>query len=208
LTYSIVLTDTISMEGPPILPSQPKIKNVKLEEVLGRSYYYGEDLYTICLPIWQSNRSGPSPKCFRMVKNYRSYKIQYWPHNGTQWCNMSVNPKKVTYHSRRQQAFRNTIRKQLSSFRKSHPMVCNYCGLQGVYMDIDHIVPFAKLVEDFLQEYNYKSPRVRGIQTNNYYEYHIVNKKIERQWFQYHLKHAELQWLCTKCHKAKSKASH
>ncbi|MDY6804522.1 MAG: hypothetical protein SXA11_12045 [Cyanobacteriota bacterium] len=97
-----------------------------------------------------------------------------------------------------QEAFRCEVSKQISDFRSSHQLISH----KNIH--VDHIIPFQKLLQDFLAKYNLhwrdiKLEKVpaRTIQFK-FDRYQIKNRKLAKAWQDFHQKNAELQILSAK----------
>lgn len=95
-------------------------------------------------------------------------------------------------------ALRREIRPQITRFseyiRESGELgVCPYLGksLQNCATAVDHVTPFIQLVKDFAktQKVDLFRLKIAGRGTNIY----IQDRSIAKAWFDYHLKHSDLE---------------
>ncbi len=97
-----------------------------------------------------------------------------------------------------QDAFRCEVSKQISDFRSSHQLISN----KNIH--VDHIVPFQKLLQDFLEKYNlqWQEIKLEKVPKNTMqfklYRYQIQDRKLAQAWHDFHKKNAELQILSAK----------
>ena len=115
-------------------------------------------------------------------------------------------------HTQLQRAFRYAIRRQINVWRRQNNLrrICQECGKQSLRLQVDHIYPFIRLTQDFVEKYKQRHPdfqipqefAFRGgkIPRTTFKKSH---QKFNRAWQSYHRKHARFQWLCRRCNMAK-----
>ena len=105
-------------------------------------------------------------------------------------------------------AMRSSIRRQILHFRKTSLQSMDHQCAQCTSVEklqVDHIVPFSKLQEEFLgstsltlpTKFNYNHRTGQPKFTKN-------DHLFKKNWQQYHLKKASYQWLCAVCNRRKS----
>ncbi len=107
-------------------------------------------------------------------------------------------------------AFRESIRPQIQAFKKrdnerdvpDQLLPCPEC--ECMYEDhnpfhVDHIEPFSRLVDTFMQERQYAPPKSYGKTITRRWAFKPSDKYIEDAFIEYHAKHAKYQFLCSKC---------
>jgi hypothetical protein len=108
-------------------------------------------------------------------------------------------------------ALRHSISNQISDFRASTNItICEICNesLLDNPFHVDHIVHFAKLVDDFLVEYkgSFDIPVYYDKQARTYLTtFRDEDKMISDLFQEYHFRHASLRLLCVKCNLTREK---
>lgn len=120
--------------------------------------------------------------------------------------NTAIKGLPMTKNCRLNMMLREAIKYQIHTYRENNKMICNLCGSME-NIEIDHIYPFHKLRDDFLNIC--KTDKViipyDFIQDENQkYIFKEEDKVFENNWKYYHQLNCNLQPLCKKCHKQKS----
>jgi 5-methylcytosine-specific restriction endonuclease McrA len=104
------------------------------------------------------------------------------------------------------QAFRNAIYYQICNFRKSATKECVFCGVddEDTIYHVDHIIPFSKIKDDFLDEYVKPIPNTFDKDLDGIVTFTDDDYEFNKIWTKYHLENAELQILCQTCNLKKS----
>lgn len=116
-----------------------------------------------------------------------------------------VTGKAETIKSKFCSALRHSILKQISDFRSSSDATtCEMCNvsLLDTPFHVDHVIHFAKLVEDFLEMYTgtFDIPVQYDKEPLTYLTmFRNEDKMISDLFQEYHLQHASLRILCVKC---------
>jgi hypothetical protein len=104
-------------------------------------------------------------------------------------------------------ALRVAIEPQINDFKKNiKNWKCDLCN-SNVDIQIDHIILFKKLKEDFLRSLTAKNENIPNIYENDYYNRIIFTNKdkdFENRWCQYHKNNAKLRTLCKDCNLTKN----
>lgn len=102
------------------------------------------------------------------------------------------------------ESMRYCIKPQIDEFRKNNKLECVSCG-SLLNIEIDHNEPsFKKLYDDFIE----MNPNIPSSFDNTYFNsacFKEVDKDYNELWYDYHLKHANLQCLCKKCNLSKKR---
>jgi hypothetical protein len=107
-------------------------------------------------------------------------------------------------------AFRESIRPQIQAFKEydngrdvpEQLLPCPECECMYEYHNpfhVDHIEPFSRLVDTFMQERQYAPPKSYGKTLTRRWAFKQGDKYIEDAFIEYHAKHAKYQFLCSKC---------
>jgi len=102
-------------------------------------------------------------------------------------------------------AFKKQVKQDINDLAKAGKIkeakLLNTCKLSGKSLNscktaCDHVVPFAKLVDDWLisQNLQFKDISVKGRGSNKYFE----EQSLMQDWYDYHAEHAVLQMVCSK----------
>ena len=83
-------------------------------------------------------------------------------------------------------------------------LVCEICGSEQ-YIQIDHVILFKQLFDDFLSQNTLPVPTTFGSTYYNSAKFKDVDKEFVNSWCDYHKKHAILRCLCNKCNQTRSK---
>ena len=109
------------------------------------------------------------------------------------------------------QCLRSTIEPQIKSFRQiSLHLPCSICHCTAQYYEIDHIIPFKKLYDDFTKTVDNIEISLVKISNDSNIHRLIFNledeytKSLHDLWDEYHLDFAKLQKLCLDCHRNKT----
>jgi hypothetical protein len=122
-----------------------------------------------------------------------------------------VTGKAETVHSLFCSALRHSISSQISDFRSSsNTVICEKCStsLSDHPFHVDHVVHFAKLVEEFLEEYKgaFDVPIKYDKEPRTYLTTFKENDKEIADLFRaYHLRRATLRLLCATCNTTREK---
>ncbi len=121
------------------------------------------------------------------------------------WYNTSgfvkVNPKTILSH-----AFRFCIDNQIKEFKNStQDLKCYLCSSSKL-LEVDHIIQFKKIQEDFLKITTQKIPITfdKEILTNRT-KFKKEDKKLNDEFYNYHLENAKLRILCRTCNRKRKK---
>ena len=102
-------------------------------------------------------------------------------------------------------AMRYGIKDQILDYKDScDELICAICGSED-YIQIDHVILFKKLYDDFLSQNTLTIPTEFD---NTYYssaKFQDADKEFVNSWCDYHKKHAILRCLCNKCNQSRSK---
>ena len=107
-------------------------------------------------------------------------------------------------------ALRESIRPQIQAFKKHDserdvPDQCLPCPeCDSMYEDhnpfhVDHVEPFSRLVDTFLQTYQYFPPQSYGKTITRRWAFKPEDKHIEDDFIDFHARHAKYQFLCSIC---------
>lgn len=88
-----------------------------------------------------------------------------------------------------EQAFRKSIEDQIKQFKLEQ------ADDFAFYFVADHVIPFRKLLQQFLQEKNLNYDSIQIYYDNQENHYKLRNKKLEKKWQKYHKNNAQLQLL-------------
>jgi hypothetical protein len=111
-------------------------------------------------------------------------------------------------HKQLQHAMRSAIRRQIYQFKKQYfkPTTCTKCQQISSRYEVDHVIPFSQLCDQFLNIQPHES--LPSTFTWNRKTGQVIfcrkDKSFKLRWQRYHKKHASLQWLCKNCNIAKS----
>jgi len=111
-----------------------------------------------------------------------------------------INPRPVNYNLN--SALRYTIEPQISAFREKTNLICDFCKSVDD-IQIDHIIRFKDLSDDFLKGRN-DIPEVFDDNNYNSCKFREVDKLFMDAWYEYHLIHSKLRCLCRKCNLARN----
>ena len=143
---------------------------------------------------FQSTRKSPN------MLRCESYRCYYRLPKADKWYSFSIFKKCVVKHAETDktkisQALRHAINYQIDIHRTQNICVCKLCNDTGY--EVDHIIPFKQLRDDFILLHG--PPHVEKI-----HRWELVDSNYTDLWEKYHYKHATLQFLCCKCHNAKT----
>ena len=104
-------------------------------------------------------------------------------------------------------AMREAINYQIVAYRDAHPVrECSWCHSK-YRVEVDHVRPFKDLMQDFLdtkdalavpQSFQSHS-RSEEDKSRINVEFKDEDQQFKNDWVQYHLKHADLRYLCQRC---------
>jgi 5-methylcytosine-specific restriction endonuclease McrA len=119
----------------------------------------------------------------------------------------AIKGKSNTDKSELSSAMRESISDQIKSYRKNNILSCSFCGSFDK-IEIDHVIPFNELRDNFLkicENNNIRKPC--SFDQDDFIRRKFKNQDLifKNEWNYYHLINAELQSLCSVCHKNKSK---
>lgn len=102
-------------------------------------------------------------------------------------------------------ALRDCIETQISNFKRSlREEKCLFCD-NANDIQIDHIVLFRYLVDDFLTNKAYIPNLFDDHPIYHYAIFKQEDKQFANEWYEYHLHNAKLRPLCKKCNLTRSK---
>lgn len=107
-----------------------------------------------------------------------------------------INKRNTNYNLN--QALRYAIEPQIKEFRDKNKNKCVLCGSTN-NIQIDHIIMFKNLVNDFLKKTSRPIPNEYDDSDFNAAKFKLEDKELEEEWFIYHKKNATLRCLCSKC---------
>lgn len=95
---------------------------------------------------------------------------------------------------------RSAVQSQIEEFRSKNtiPQTCPICHSPTKEVHIDHIIPFRKLLADFLakESLTYDDIEiVREVGQNK----HLKDEELAKRFADYHKEHAQLRYLCAHC---------
>ena len=108
-------------------------------------------------------------------------------------------------------ALRQTISSQIQNYREKEDTnisVCSLCKkcLKNKKFHIDHVIHFAKLVDDFTNLHNITIPSKYNKMAITFEKTFTPNDKwIGELFYDYHLKHSILRVLCENCNLTREK---
>jgi 5-methylcytosine-specific restriction endonuclease McrA len=107
-------------------------------------------------------------------------------------------------------AMRNSIRFQIKHWKETHRLNRQCCQCKSLLrLHADHVFPFTLIKQDFLnqcKEINLSLPVVFRFNRRTCQPmFTAQDRAFATRWNQYHLKHAQLQWLCSTCNLKKGK---
>ena len=102
-------------------------------------------------------------------------------------------------------AMRYAIVDQILEFKNNcDELICAICGSED-YIQVDHIILFKTLYDDFLQQNTLPIPTTFDNTYYNSAKFKDVDKEFVNSWSKYHKEHAILRCLCNKCNQSRSK---
>ena len=102
-------------------------------------------------------------------------------------------------------AMRYAIMDQILEFKNNcDELICSICKSED-YIQIDHVILFKTLYDDFLQQNTLTIPTEFDNTYFNSAKFKEFDKEFENNWTTYHKKHAILRCLCNKCNQKRSK---
>jgi hypothetical protein len=115
------------------------------------------------------------------------------------------------YHKRRViSALRFEVELDISTWKTVNPFIKgSLCPEAGTKMlktksEVDHIIPFAKLVDDFLSEEKIGFADVQITYHARIKQWRLQDNEVSYKWRKYHLANMKLQWISKEGNKAKS----
>lgn len=117
--------------------------------------------------------------------------------------NACISQSTGTGHSNLRLAMRTAVKQQILRFRKKQKQICTECKSMDK-LQVDHVSPlFEELVLSFLK--GRTSPTKFSEKSgSNMICFRNEDNEFKSQWQEYHRKHADLQFLCSECHKKKT----
>ena len=115
----------------------------------------------------------------------------------------------VSDEKRFNSAMRYEVKYQSEEYRRNHQHInecydVNCMAPKEAGFDVDHVVPFKKIVDNFFKIQN-RDEFIKGINKNEKGLYWRLKEEHRKLWCNYHAEHAEFQMLCKPCHYAKTK---
>ena len=102
-------------------------------------------------------------------------------------------------------AMRYAIVDQILEFKNNcDELICAICGSED-YIQVDHIILFKTLYDDFLQQNTLPIPTTFDNTYYNSAKFKDVDKEFVNSWCDYHKNHAILRCLCNKCNQSRNK---
>ena len=102
-------------------------------------------------------------------------------------------------------SMRYAIKDQILDYRDScDELICAICGFED-YIQIDHVILFKKLYDDFLKQNTLKIPTEFDNTYFNSAKFKDDDVEFKNSCATYHKKHAILRCLCNKCNQKRSK---
>ena len=151
-------------------------------------------------------------KVIEIYKNYRcdSNHIKYFDDsNELFYFSWSTIFKEKTPRQMFSEVMRNIIYYQIQDFRKYNKFVqcCYNCNIMSDKLEVDHIIPFSKLRNDFMKLHpEIKKQKPYLCQKTNMYKFHTKANTdyLIYKWKDYHKQNSQLSFLCSKCNLQKS----
>jgi hypothetical protein len=108
-----------------------------------------------------------------------------------------------------EKAMRYSIKSQIEKYKQdNYDSECNICKEFDNSYEIDHIKEFSVLKKQFLDMCNNFNIAIPTTFNKGFSNTDIFKKKdslLEKKWVNYHKENAQLQKICKKCHKEKTK---
>jgi len=102
-------------------------------------------------------------------------------------------------------AMRYSIKDQILDYKDScDELICAICGSED-YIQIDHVILFKTLYNDFLKQNTLTIPTSFDYTYFNSAKFKNDDVEFKNSWDEYHKKHAILRCLCNKCNLTRSK---
>jgi hypothetical protein len=102
-------------------------------------------------------------------------------------------------------AMRYSIKDQILDYKDScDELICAICGSED-YIQIDHVILFKTLYNDFLKQNTLTIPTSFDYTYFNSAKFKEFDKEFKKSWYEYHKKHAILRCLCNKCNQSRGK---
>jgi hypothetical protein len=102
-------------------------------------------------------------------------------------------------------AMRYAIKDQILDYKDScDELICAICGSED-YIQIDHVILFKTLYDDFLSQNTLTIPTEFDNTYFNSAKFKNDDVEFKKSWYEYHKKHAILRCLCNKCNLTRSK---
>jgi hypothetical protein len=113
----------------------------------------------------------------------------------------TVNPKTILA-----EAFRVCIDNQIDKFKIScEDLKCEFCSSREI-LEVDHIIQFKKLQEEFMKNTKEKIPLTFDKEKlTNRTKFKKEDKKLNDEFYKYHLENATLRILCRTCNRKRKK---
>lgn len=104
------------------------------------------------------------------------------------------------------QAFRNAIYYQIYNYKQKQINKCCICedDDKKIIYHVDHIIPFSKIKESFLNQNEMTVPNKFDKDINGFVTFTDDDYEFNKIWTKYHLRNAQLQILCQRCNLKKS----
>ena len=116
-------------------------------------------------------------------------------------------PEKAFKSEKRQlrmKAYRQAISKEIRPISIFEQLqVCNCCGYES-NLQVDHIIPFVHLINEFEKFYNVDDNVEILKQGQSIYPYYFADTKLVKAWQEFHRTNVKYQLLCTSCNSAKN----
>lgn len=164
---------------------------------------------------WALTRRRPNlttKPVIKAVEDNSGKHLQY--HNGTEWENFSYykacKGKVSCKRGDIQKAFRYEVYPQIKAFRERAESKLYRKGTVTIVRNqthVDHIVPFHKLLSDFLDEQGLEleSVEIKREDTGaSYVSFLLVDRELAKAWYTYHEKYAQLRLISAKANMRKA----
>jgi hypothetical protein len=117
-------------------------------------------------------------------------------------------------NKKRKKALRFEVEEQVNEWKREHPWKRGaICPLTGQVMkkaesEVDHVVPFAKIVDDFLLAYNLEITDLEIGFDCQISRWFLKNSRLRENWREYHTRHAELRYVSKQANKQRGDAGY
>jgi hypothetical protein len=102
-------------------------------------------------------------------------------------------------------SMRYAILDQILLYKNSHKLICSFCNSKTNDIQIDHIILFKILYDDFLKQNTITIPTKFDYNYFNSAMFKDEDEKFKNSWCEYHKSHASLRCLCKSCNLTRKK---